>query len=556
MRKILTIILCVALTGSLGYLAYRGYRAWKQEHLMAMARDFYAKSDSKNALLSLRQAFLANPKNADTARMTADVLQAGRSSEALLWRSLVVELNPKSTDDCLALAQTAMIFHDYAAVTNALARVSEDGKRTSKFQNIAGSVSALMNLMPEAKEHFLEAARLDPNNPVLQLNLSIVDLHGSNELVMAKARANLQQLSVNSTNAGLRCQALRELVIDAMRYRHTDSALALSKVLLQQTNAVFADRLLRLEVLRDTTNADYQPAMRSFEREASTNSSQVYELATWQQSHGATQEGLTWLKRLPLGVRTNQPAALLIAEFQTALKDWPGLQQCVMNENWAGSEFIRHAFLALALRGQNLLDSSKAEWDHALMTASGQKMSRIMLLRMAAEWGWRDETEDILWTVVNQYPTETWADQVLAQLLFTGGRTQALLSLFNQQNKARPSDLVSLNNLAMTALLLNANEYKPSDLAREVYEKAPTNSQFASTYAFSLFLQKKNSQALGIMEKLKPADLENPSIAGYYGLILEASGNRVKAKKYLDLTAKSLHLPEEQKLFDKARGGA
>jgi hypothetical protein len=48
--------------------------------------------------------------------------------------------------------------------------------------------------------------------------------------------------------------------------------------------------------------------------------------------------------------------------------------------------------------------------------------------------------------------------------------------------------------------------------------------------------------------------LENPAIAGYYGVILQASGNREKARQYLDLALKSLLLPEERKLFEKARG--
>jgi hypothetical protein len=56
------------------------------------------------------------------------------------------------------------------------------------------------------------------------------------------------------------------------------------------------------------------------------------------------------------------------------------------------------------------------------------------------------------------------------------------------------------------------------------------------------------------MEQFSSKDLENPAIAGYYGVILQASGNREKARQYLDLALKSLLLPEERKLFEKARG--
>ena len=108
----------------------------------------------------------------------------------------------------------------------------------------------------------------------------------------------------------------------------------------------------------------------------------------------------------------------------------------------------------------------------------------------------------------------------------------------------------------MTALLLDAQELKPHDLAREVYQQAPTNSAYASTYAFSLHLQKKDAEALKVMQQLPPKDLENPSIAGYYGLILKATGNPAKAKVYLQWASKAQMLPEEKKLFDRAKAGA
>ena len=104
-----------------------------------------------------------------------------------------------------------------------------------------------------------------------------------------------------------------------------------------------------------------------------------------------------------------------------------------------------------------------------------------------------------------------------------------------------------------TALLLDANELRPHDLAREVYQKVPTNASFVSTYAFSLHIQGKDPEALKVIEQLKPEELARPSIAGYYGLILKGTGDRKKAKIYLELASKSKLLPEEQRLFEKAK---
>ncbi len=129
------------------------------------------------------------------------------------------------------------------------------------------------------------------------------------------------------------------------------------------------------------------------------------------------------------------------------------------------------------------------------------------------------------------------------------------MMLYSQQTKRFPSDLSMKNNLAMTALLLDAQELNPYDLAREVYQQAQTNSAYASTYAFSLYKQKRDAEALRVMQKLPPKALDDPSIAGYYGLILKATGNPGKAKAYLQLASKAKLLPEEQTLFDRAKAG-
>ena len=308
-------------------------------------------------------------------------------------------------------------------------------------------------------------------------------------------------------------------------------------------------------MLKETRNAGFRPAVTAFENEARNNPGKIAELATWQMANTSPQDALTWLRTLPANTQTNQSVEILVAECCTMLQDWRGLQSSIERQNWAELEFMRHAFLSRALRGQDLADSAKAEWELALQAANGQKGSLVMLLRLAAQWNWQNEGEDILWTIVNRYPGEQWAIQALSQAVYADGRTRSLMQLFSQEAKSDPSNLSIKNNLAMTALLLNAQELKPYDLAREVYQKSPTNASYASTYAFSLYLQGKNAEALKVMTTLKPQQLQDPSIAGYYGLILKATGDRARARTYLDWTSKAHLLPEEKKLFDQAKAG-
>ncbi|MGD0351652.1 MAG: hypothetical protein ABSB84_15260 [Verrucomicrobiota bacterium] len=556
MRKVLLVVLVLGIFALGGYAGYREYKSIRQARLIKQAQHYLTKPDARKALLCLQRVLRSNPRNVEACRLMAELSEAGRSPGALLWRSRVVELNPRSLDDRLALAQSAMMFRDYALATNALEGVDAAGKKTAAYHNIAGAVAAAANQFAQAEVHFLEAARLEPTNPAPQLNLAVVRLHGTNTSAMAEARATLKRLSSDPTNSLLRCQALRELVVDSMRSRQTNTALALSRDLVQQTNSAFSDRLLRLDVLKGGQNAEFKPALAAFQREAGTNTAKIYELSMWQMTRIGPAETLAWLRSLPLNSQTNQPVALLAAECQTMLGDWRGLQNSLKQQNWAELEFIRHAFQTRALRGQDMSGAAKAEWEQALKAANGQKGSLIMLLRLAAAWNWQSEGEDLLWTIVNQYPGEKWAFGALNQALFADGRTRSLMMLYSQELKRSPSDLAMKNNLAMTALLLDAQELKPHELAREVYEKASTNAAYVSTYAFSLHMQKKDAEALKVIERLKPQELQNPSIAGYYGLILKATGNGAKAKTYLESASKARLLPEEKKLFDRAKAGA
>jgi len=560
LRKIVVVLLVIAAVAVAGHFAVRGYVSHRQGRLIRQARGYLEKDDTKRAALCVQRVLRSNPRNVEACRLRAELAERSRSPrEAFFWRSHVVDLNPRSADDRLALAQAALSLRDYASATNALEGVDAAGKKTAAYHNVAGAVAAAAGQTAAAEAHFLEVIRLEPQNAFPQLNLAVVRIISTNEATLTEARGMLRRISVNPTNSALRCRALRELAADALRHNQADSALALSRQLLLETNSVFADRFLRLSVLQRTHSAEFDSVLAEFRREATqgTNAlNQIRELATWQVANSGPKDALAWLGSLPRTTRTNEPVAFLIAECQIALQDWRSLLATLDGQNWAELEFVRHAFKARGLRGQGLADAAKTEWELAMKGANAQRTSLVMLLRLAGQWNWQNEGEDLLWTIVNRYPSDKSAAQALGQVLYDAGRTRSLLTFFSQQTKIAPSDLSVKNNLAMTALLLDANELKPHDLAREVYQKAPTNASYASTYAFSLHLQKKDAEALKVMQQLKPKDLETPSIAGYYGLLLQATGDREKAKVYLQWAAKASLLPEEKKLFEQAKSGA
>jgi tetratricopeptide (TPR) repeat protein len=552
MRKTTIVIVSSIVLLLLGYVGYRGYRVWKQDHWLKMARDLAVKGDARAEVLCLRQALNLNPQNSAACRLMADLAEATHSDSALIWRQRLVDLNPKSLGDRLALMQTAMAFGDLAIASNALADVEPADQKTAIYQNAAGLLASGAGDISAAKKHFLEAITLDPANFIPQLNLAALELRGQNLTEAMAARASLKNISLTSTNLIVSNQAKRELIADAMRLDDFSTAEALAKNLAKLVNADFSDRLLLLEVLLKAKSPEINTALATCEHEAAGNSAKLPNMAVWLMKNLSPEQALAWLQTLPKSVQTNQPVMPLMAECLLRMGDWQRLQASIQNENWSDLEFVRHAFLARALRGQELREAGTGEWGVALNLANNRKGELISLFRMAAAWDWHNEADELLWLVVNRYPEEHWATPVLMQSLINGGRTRPLMQLFSLLSNRNPGDLEMKNNLAFTALLLDAQELKPNDIALMVYTKSPKSPAFAATYAYSLYLQKRYADALKVMQGFTENDLQNPAVAGYYGIILKAAGNGVKAKTYLRLALTIKLLPEEQAAFQQA----
>ncbi|HYV28569.1 MAG TPA: hypothetical protein VFA77_13615, partial [Candidatus Eisenbacteria bacterium] len=451
-------ILTIAVLLGVAFLGYYGYVSTRQARLLKQARGYLARSNPKTALVCLRRALGYNPKDVEACRLMAELAERGSSPAAMLWRSRVVELAPKSTPDRIFLAQTAMMFGDYISATNALEGISKTGRSTAAYHNAAGSVALAARNFPEAETHFFEACQIEPTNPAPRMNLAIVRLQSTNTFALVQARAALRALRSDPV---LRSQALRESTQDAMRHQQGEEALIFAAELIRETNHVFSDELLRLDVLRANRDKEFQSSLAVLESDAAKDSRKIYELVIWQSATTGPAEALNWLQTLPIETQTNQPAALLAAQCRSALCDWTGLQASLRHQNWTELEFIRHAYQSLSLRGQDLISSSSIEWQKALTAAKNRKEALLMLYRLATAWNWAGQKEELLWALIRNYPTEKWATAALTKSLLIEGRTRSLMTLYNQQMNVNPSDLSARNNLAMTALLLGAWELRP-----------------------------------------------------------------------------------------------
>jgi hypothetical protein len=279
---------------------------------------------------------------------------------------------------------------------------------------------------------------------------------------------------------------------------------------------------------------------------------EVRGLCAWLIQRERAGEALQWLTNLPSAARSQQPVQLATTECYVALKDWPAVQAFLKDQHWAESEFLREAFLSqAALRAEEPV-AAGFHWKNAVREAGDRIGPMAMLLDLAGTWQRSGDKADLLWRVYGRYPKERWALQELARIFRAEKNTLGLYKLSVELEKLNPDDPVAKNNLAATSLLLKLNVSKAYEVAKELHTSRPDDPIIASTYAFALHLLGRTQEGVAVLAQLKPAALEEPAVALYYGVLLSASGQAGQAKKYLNLCHAAPLLPEEQQLLDDA----
>jgi len=516
------------------------YRNSKQRQFLAQARDYLAKSDFTHAIFAARQTLAINPANVEANRVIAQIAENLRSDQAIAWRMKVVALEPGVLQNHLDLVRVALMLGATVRAQAALRDVPETNRNTSAYQQMAALTAIANDDVALAAAHFAQAARLDPDNKKIQFDLAVLNLQSREPKDVDAARVVLDRLRADPA---WRVDALRHLATVSLRSKDYPKALEYTAELAADPNAAFEDRLMRLTALRTSHSPDFPAALAQFQTESAGKPEDINTLGSWMIANDLADPALAWLGSLPGTTRALQPVAAAMADCYAAKKDWAGLQTLLQDQNWADADFARLALVSRAFKEQKRTVPAQATWRSAVNAAGNRLPALSALFRMAKNWEWPLEQEQLLWAIVEGYPGERWALQSLNQLYLATGNTAGLQKVYVTLVQFDPTDLVAKNNLADISLLLNLQTDRAHELAREVRTRYPNDPVFASTYAFSLHLKGKTVDGLKALEVFREEDLEKPSVALTYGVLLAASGDATKAKKYLDLAETGKLLP-------------
>ena len=485
--------------------------------------------------------------------MLAEIGQRAGDGSELQWRRKVFELVPASVEDALALVRAALRTNDTATGERTLQSIAESARNTPAYHAALGRLAEIKGKHAEAETHWAKASELAPDNAAYQTQLALVQLRSDAAPKREGARQALDRLRAHPQQ---RTAATRALLMDgASRPSDPRWLRTLASELQSFPDAVFGDRLLYLEILRQTKDPGYEDYFARLKQMTATAPADLASLLSWMGVHRDPKEAIELLGTLPRDVLGKWPVPLAVAEAYAKAKDWAGLDRHVRNADWNAFNFIRHAYLSRSLREAGDAVGAEQEWTQVHKAMAGQPQALLVLARTVATWNWHKERVDLLWAATKERDTRVEALQQLYQHFAEAGDTPGIYRVLLRSVEVAPDDAMILNNFAHVSLLLGADPDRARKIAAELVRKEPTNAAYVSTYAFGLYTANDVAGALQTFEKLTPEQLQAPPIAAYYGIVLAAAAQQDKAKDYLERGAKAFLLPEEKSLLAKAAAG-
>lgn len=527
----------------------RTYVGWQEKRWIKRAAAYLEQGDQRSASLALRTVLQLKPTSVAATRLMADLADRTHEKSSVEWRRRVTALVPNSAPDVIAWANSSVLNNDFSTAEQAMQQVPESGKTLASFHAVAALLAQHHQQEKTAEAEWEEALRLSPSDNSYRLQLGMLQLRSSDAALHSAGERTLRDLLNDSRQ---RVSASRALISDGVKRHETVSKpLELARELQAYPEATLPDKIVYLDFLHQLDDPGFVSYLTSLEKRTPSNSAELGSLISWMSRNNLSLLALDFARNVSADALEKWPVPLAIAEVYSRLAQWKTLQIKCESENWTQFDFLRHAYLARALRAQDNAAAAKHEWAGAVKLAASDSETTLALLKTVAEWNWKEEMVELFW-VLSKYPDrQNEAFQNLYLYYTRSNDTQGLYRVLRRLAEIGPSNSDVQNNLAQVALLLNYQPEEARRIAADIHQRKPGNAAYASTYAYSLLSIGKVREAEKVMDSLNAEQLRDPAISAYYGLCL-AAANDPRAREFLDVGKTAALLPEEKELVDRA----
>jgi tetratricopeptide (TPR) repeat protein len=531
------------------FLSIRWYGAWRVEKELRAAQVYLQQRDNRNALLSLKRAVALRPDNLEARRALASLLEEAASSEALIHRRKLMDLEPQLLEPKLAYVRTALRLGHLQQASKTLKAIKGSQRKIPEVMELQAELQLKRGRPDGALEIYRELIELRPEDERTRVKLTALELRSGSERDQETARAALES-RVTDDEFGL--LALRALADDALERSDFAAALTWSKRACEMPLAEVSDRLLHLEALFGAKSPSFESWLADLERIALENRPFALDVAKWKMNVLGAEAASQWLERLPPSAREDPAICVVLADCYSALQRWEDLESLVGKTTWREREPLRLGLLARAQAGLGNVRKSERTWQLAVQEAQTYPAQLPSLLAMARTD--HREVRQVLWMIAEREPENLAARQELYQGYWQERNADGMLRMMELVLKERPNDRAAKYNVAALLLVTGRGIDRGALLARELYEDDPVSVGNAAIHGFSLHLKGDSRKAAALLDDRDDLHKLGNDGAAYYSLILAGCGRDDDARRVLSSVDREALLPALRNSVDHTFG--
>ncbi len=545
----------VAILLGVAFLSYGSklYRDWHRNRLLHLAASMLQEENFDEATQTAREVVKLDPDSLPAYYILAEAAEKQNLEEAISWRTQIARLVPKDPDSQLNLASGALRFGKLDLARKAIDQVTSSDRDRAAFHVVAGWLARAEGNFAEQEEQFAAAVKTEPGNDLYQFNLAALQIQSNDTQKSTRARDTLDRLT---KLAPFRTGALRALLNDAVARNDVAAADNFAQQLQLSQEVTFADYLLCLNFYRKLDEKKFRLLLERVKPFAVRNPSDLASLINWMNENGLASDVAKWVDKLPPDGLSSPPTSIAVADAYANVRNWSRLKRWTRAGAWGESEYLRLAYQAIAARRsqQNTADTEfETVWRSAEQATNEQPKRELDLARLASKWNLAKESEQLWLRVAKNPPMRREAFDALRRLYRANNNLEKLYDILQRMHESSPNEAPITADLARLGLNIDQNTKQSYDLAKEAYDRAPSELNCAVTYAFSLSRLGRSAEGLEIIQKFPTDQLHDPHAAVYVALLLLEANQIDAAKEYVGTTDDAKIYLEEKKLLDEAR---
>lgn len=550
--------LLLGFAAGLFFLTYgpAAYSGWREARLLKRASTMLAQEDFDGANRAAQEIVQRRPDSLSAFHILAESSEKQNLPETVAWRAQIARLRPQDLDSQLNLASAALRFGQLDTARKALENVAPADQDRAAYHVVAGWLARAQGSEEEVEQHFAAAVEKEPANDLYRFNLAVLRIRSDVPEKSEESRNVLERLTKDPE---FHTGSLRALLGDAVQRNELERADTLAQELQMSQQVAFSDYLLCLELYRKLDQAKFSALLEKVKPVAARNPTDLALLMEWLNENGLSQDVLKWMEKLPVEATAKPPPSIAIADAFVRGKNWSRLKRWTRGGAWGESEYLRLAYQAYAAK-QSRQSAAEAEfsslWHSAERAAADQPDREIHLARLAAKWNFAAEAEQLWLRVSKNPPARREALDALFRIYRASNDLPNLYRIAQRLHESSPNEATVAANYARLALLTDQGTAEGHRVAKEAYERAPTDVNTAMTYAFSLYGLGRSAEGIEIMKKLPVEELHEPHAAVYAAVLLLDENQTTPAREYLSAALAGPIFPEEKKLLEEAMAKA